>query len=126
MNQAMKRTSILLLLCLALGTAAGEPSPAAEWPVRKLTFAIEGRAGWTPSVVAVPRGAEVQLTLENQSNAPACFEIAGREQGRFVKRPECLDIGETRSITFFANVDPGSYPIRNRYEQQAAGTFTVR
>lgn len=120
----MKFIPILLPLCLLAGPAAGEPKP--DWPVRKLTFAIKDKTGWAPSTVTVPRGAEVQVTLENKSNAPACFEIADKQRGRFVKRPECLDTGETRSITFFVNVDAGSYPIRNRYEQQAAGTFTVR
>jgi hypothetical protein len=114
---------LILLSCLFAVPAYAEK---AKWPVRKLTFTIHDKAGWTPSTVTVPKGSEVQLTLVNKSPAPACFEIADKKPGRFVKEPMCLDIDETRSITFFANVEPGSYPIRNRYEQQAAGTFTVR
>jgi hypothetical protein len=123
----MKHISILLSalsLCLLARPAAGEQQPS--WPIRTLTFAIKDKTGWAPATATVPQGAEVRLSLENHSNAPACFEIGGKAPGRFVKSPECLDIGERRSITFFANVDPGSYPIRNRYEQQPAGTFTVR
>ena len=96
-----------------------------DWPVRKLTFTIKDKKGWTPSKVSVPKGAEVRLTLENKSNAPACFEISANKQGKFVKEPVCLDTDDKHEVTFFANVDSGSYPIRNRYEQQAAGTFIV-
>jgi hypothetical protein len=115
--------SILFLCLFAVPASADTKS---DWPVRKLTFTIHDKTGWTPSAVTVPKGSEVQLTLVNKSPAPACFEIADKKPGRFVKEPMCLDIDETRSITFFANVDAGSYPIRNRYEQQATGTFTVQ
>jgi hypothetical protein len=119
----MKLTRFLLPLCLLAGSATGDTKN--DWPVRKLSFTIKDKTGWTPSSVSVPHGSEVQLTLINKSNAPACFEIAKKKQGQFVKSPVCLDTDETHDVTFFANVDKGSYPIRNRYEQQAAGTFVV-
>jgi hypothetical protein len=117
----MKRVLILSLLLTSAAAAESKP----DWPVRKLTFTITDKAGWTPTVAKVPVGSEVQLTLENKSNAPACFEIAGKTRGTFVKKPVCIDTGESHEVTFFANVDKGTYPIRNRYEQQAAGRFTV-
>lgn len=119
----MRFALLVLPLCLLADTAAADSKTT--WPVRTLTFTIKDKAGWTPSTAKVPKGAEVQLTLVNHSDAPACFEIAGNKAGKFVKQPICLDTGETRKETFFANVDAGSYPIRNRWEQQQAGTFTV-
>jgi len=120
----MKRITFLLPLCLLAGAATGDTKN--DWPVRKVTFTIKDKTGWTPATVQVPKGSEVQLRLVNNSNAPACFEIAAKKQGQFVKSPVCLDTDDTHEVTFFANVDAGSYPIRNRYEQQAAGTFTVK
>ncbi len=115
---------VLLMITLGfVGIALGDTKQT--WPVRKLTFTIKDKAGWTPNKVKVPKGAEIQLKLVNESNAPACFEIADKKQGRFVKEPVCLDTGDTHEVTFFTNVDAGSYPVRNRYEQQAAGTFIV-
>ena len=114
---------LAILFLLFTATAFAEKKP--DWPVRKLTFTIKDKAGWTPATAKVPKGSEVQLRLVNDSNAPACFEIAAKKQGQFVKRPVCLDTGDTHEVTIFANVDAGSYPIRNRYEQQAPGTFVV-
>lgn len=124
----MKRALFALTLCFAVGAAAGFAigDTKADWPVRKLTFTIKDKAGWTPTTASVPKGSEVQLTLINKSNAPACFEIAGKKRDKFVKSPVCLDVDDTHEVTFFANVDSGSYAIRNRYEQQSAGTFTVQ
>ncbi len=121
----MSTTIKLAALLLLLSTTAFAEQKKPDWPVRKLTFTIKDDAGWTPATAKVPKGSEVQLTLVNDSNAPACFEIAAKKQGQFVKSPVCLDTGDTHRVTFFANVDAGSYRIRNRYEQQAPGTFIV-
>jgi hypothetical protein len=119
----MRYALLVLSLCSIVEAAEADPKPT--WPVRALTFTIKDKAGWTPATAKVPKGAEVQLTLVNHSDAPACFEIASKKAGKFVKDPICVDTGETRRETFFANVDAGSYPIRNRWEQQQAGTFVV-
>lgn len=119
----MKKLAIISWLCLFTGAVLAERKPT--WPVSKLTFTIKDKSGWTPSAVTVPKGAEVRVTLENKSDAPACFEI-GDKKGKFVQSPVCVDVDEQQQVTFFANVESGSYPIRNRWEQQSAGTFTVR
>jgi hypothetical protein len=117
----MKRA---LIAAMVVATAAH--AEKAKWPVVTLKFTIADGTGWKPADVSVPEGAEVRLVLENASNAPACFEIGGKEKGTFVKSPVCLDVDETREDVFFANVDKGTYRIRNRYEHQQAGKFTVK
>ena len=118
-----------VFLCAVLLATRVSPASAevkVTWPIVKLAFKIHDKAGWTPNAVSVPLGAEVRVSLANQSNAPACFEIGGKEKGKFVMSPVCLDVDEEKDVVFFANVDAGTYAIRNRYEQQAAGKLTVK
>ncbi len=109
---------------LSLSTAALSEE---NWPVVKLSFSIKEKSGWTPKKASVPVGAEVQLSLKNDSNATACFEIAAKKPDKFLnKGPICLSPGESEKETFFANVDKGSYIIRNRQEQQPGGELIVK
>ena len=120
----MKRAILFAVVAFSASAAAEKK---VTWPVVTLKFTISDDSGWKPSDVSVPEGAEVRIVLENASNAPACFEIGGKKgSDKFVKSPVCLDVDDKREDVFFANVDKGTYRIRNRYEHQQAGKFTVK
>lgn len=96
-----------------------------QWPVIELTFEMKDKSGWQPNDVEVPQGAEVRLSLANNSTAPAAFEIVDIENKKFIK--ECLVVrpGEKQDVVFFANYKAGEYAIRNSWEQQPEGKFRI-
>lgn len=118
----LSKLGIAALVLAAVFTTS--TASADDWPVRSLTYTLSSDAGWTPAKTSVPQGAEVNLTLKNASNAPACFEIKS-DKGKFVKQPVCLRDGKEVKVTFFANHPKGTYTIVNAWQHQPAGTFTI-